>query len=298
MKILISGSSGLVGSSLVSFLKEKGHEIFKLVRVRADLLPNEIAWDPDRGVINPPLLEGVDAVVHLAGENIMGRWTKTKKERIRDSRVEGTKLLCQAFCGLKKLPSTFICASAVGYYGNRGNEILTEQSAKGEGFLSDVCADWEEAANGAMANGIRTVNLRMGMVLSSKGGALKQMLPIFKCCLGGKMGSGAQWMSWIALDDLTRMVEFILHQDTLAGPVNAVAPSPVTNTEFTETLGKVLHRPAFMSVPALAVKLVFGELGNELLLASQRVKPQKLEQAGYTFTCPTLGVALGHLVNE
>lgn len=298
MKILISGSSGLVGSSLVSFLKEKGHEIFKLVRVRADLLPNEIAWDPDRGVINPPLLEGVDAVVHLAGENIMGRWTKTKKERIRDSRVEGTKLLCQAFCGLKKLPSTFICASAVGYYGNRGNEILTEQSAKGEGFLSDVCADWEEAANGAMANGIRTVNLRMGMVLSSKGGALKQMLPIFKCCLGGKMGSGAQWMSWIALDDLTRMVEFILHQDTLAGPVNAVAPSPVTNTEFTETLGKVLHRPAFMSVPALAVKLVFGELGNELLLASQRVRPQKLEQAGYTFTCPTLGVALGHLVNE
>ena len=297
MKILISGSSGLVGSALNSFLREKGHEVLKLVRVRADLKPDEIGWDPKQGgVISPSLIEGLDAVVHLAGENIMGRWTRAKKERIRESRVKGTKLLVRALIQLKKPPVVFICASAVGYYGNRGDEILTEQSAKGRGFLADVCQEWEEATKEVLEKGIRTVNMRIGMVLSEKGGALKQMLPIFRWGLGGKMGTGEQWMSWIALDDLVRVVEFLLQQKNVAGPVNAVAPQPIKNGVYTEALGKILHRPAFFGMPAIAVKLVFGELGEELLLASERVQPQKLEEAGFVFNYPILDNALKHIL--
>lgn len=292
MKILVSGTTGLIGSALIPYLEAAGYTVVKLVRVCADLRANEIAWDPARGVINPPLLEGLDAVVHLAGESIMGRWTKTKKAKIRLSRVEGTMRLCQAIETLKKPPSVFICASAIGYYGDRGDEILTDHSTKGEGFLSDVCEEWEKASLVVMKKGIRTVNLRTGMVLSAKGGALKQMLPVFKWGMGGNLGSGTQWISWISLDDLLRAIAFTLKNDQLRGAVNAVAPFPVTNQVFTRTLGHLLRRPTFLTMPSFMVKLVFGELGTSLLLASQNVRPLKLEEAGFLFTYPHLEEAL------
>ena len=294
MKIAISGTSGLIGSALIPFLEEKGHEVFKLVRVGGDLHPDEIGWDPKSGVVNPSLLEGMDGVVHLAGESIMGRWTEAKKEKIQKSRVEGTKLLCKVLCTLKHPPAVFIAASAIGYYGNRGDEILTEHSAKGEGFLSDVCKKWEEASSALKEKGSRVANLRFGMVLSGKGGALKQMLTAFKLGLGGRMGLGNQWMSWIAIDDLLCIIDYVLHKKELAGPLNTVSPNPVTNQAFTETLGKVLHRPAFMAMPAFAVKLIFGQLGTELLLGSEKVVPRKLEEAGYSFAYPHLEEALQH----
>ncbi len=298
MKILVTGSSGLIGSALIPFLKARHHEVYKLVRTRADLLSDEVAWDPKRGVINPPLLEGLDAVVHLAGENIMGIWTAAKKERIRESRVKGTQLLSQDLCQLHHPPSVFVCASATGYYGNRGDEILTEQSSKGQGFLANVCEDWEEATRVASQRGIRTLNLRFGMVLSPKGGALKQMLPVFEWGLGGQIGTGKQYISWISIDDLIRVIDFVIQTEKLAGPVNAVTSQPVTNAEFTKTLGRVLHRPTFFSMPTFAATLGFGELGQEVLLASQRVKPQKLEEAGFQFDYPNLEEALQHLLDR
>lgn len=296
MKILISGSSGLVGSALISFLEKGKHEIFKLVRVRADLLPNEIAWEPQKRIINPSLLEGFDAIVHLAGENIMGLWTEEKKKRIKDSRVLGTRVLSETLSQLKKAPSVLVCASAIGYYGNRGNEILTEQSSKGKGFLADVCEEWEEAARPAVEKGIRVINLRIGMVLSSSGGALKQMLPIFRLGLGGKMGMGDQYVSWIAIQDLVRIIDYAIHQKNLAGPLNAVSPFPVTNQEFTKTLGKELHRPTFFTIPAFMVNLIFGDLGKEVLLCSERVVPKKLEEEGFKFDYPSLAGALNSIV--
>jgi uncharacterized protein len=279
MKILVTGSSGLVGSALVSFLEKRGEQVSKLVRGKTEL-------------------EGFDAVVHLAGENIMGRWTETKKNRIRESRVKGTQLLSQALIQLKKPPSVFVCASAIGYYGNRGEEILTEQSAKGEGFLADVCGEWEEATRTVAEKGIRTINLRIGMVLSLEGGALRQMLPMFKLGLGGKMGSGSQSISWIAIDDLVRIIDDVIYRENLAGPINAVAPHPVTNEELTKTLGQLLHRPTFLSLPVFMVKLIFGELGEELLLSSARVKPKKLEENDFQWNYPYLEGALKHLLDK
>jgi uncharacterized protein (TIGR01777 family) len=292
MKILVSGSTGLIGSALIPFLEEKGHEVFKLVRGHTDLLPHEIAWDSVQGMIHPSLLEGMDAVVHLAGENIMGRWTEAKKAKIRTSRVEGTKLLCQVLCALKSPPSVFIGASAIGYYGDRGDEILTEQSAQGKGFLAEVCGEWEESTRMVRERGMRTLNLRIGMVLSAKGGALKHMLPIFKWGMGGRMGKGNQWMSWVAIDDLIATIDFALHQQKMSGPLNVVSPFPVTNQTFTETLGRLLHRPVFMAMPAFEVKWVFGQLGIEVLLSSERVQPAKLEEAGFVFAYPHLEEAL------
>lgn len=296
MKILVTGSSGLIGSALVTYLEQHQHEVYKLVRVRADLLPREIAWDPHRGVISPALLEGMDAVVHLAGENIMARWTEAKKKQILDSRVKSTQLLCQTLCNLKRPPSVFICASAIGYYGNRGNEILTEQSSRGNGFLAVVCNEWEDATRQAVERGIRVVNPRIGMVLSSKGGALKQMLPIFKFGLGGQMGCGDQYVSWIAIDDLVRVIDYAIQRESLAGPLNAVTPYPVTNQELTKMLGHILHRPTFLAMPTFMVKLVFGELGEEVFLSSERVKPKKLEDVGFQFNYPRLEEALRHLI--
>lgn len=298
MKILVTGSSGLIGSSLVSSLLLNQHQVYKLVRSRADLLPHEIAWDPHRGVINPELLEGLDAVVHLAGESIMGRWTYSKKKLIRESRVEGTRLLSTALSQLQHPPASFICASAIGYYGNRGEEILTEKSAKGRGFLADVCAEWEEATKSAVEKGIRTVNLRIGAVLSLNGGALKQMLTPFKWGLGGKFGSGKQYMSWIVLDDVVRIIDEAIQQKHLSGPVNAVSPYPVTNAEFTKTLGHVLHRPTLFNMPAYVVHLIFGQLGDEVLLNSARVKPEKLEETDFRFAYPHLEEALRHLISK
>lgn len=296
MKVLVTGSSGLIGSALIPFLEKNKKEVYKLVRARVDLLAHEIAWDPQQGVINPSLLEGLDAVIHLAGENIIGRWTEAKKAKIRDSRVKGTQLLCQALCQLKHPPAVVVCASAIGYYGNRGDEVLTEQSAKGTGFLADVCAEWEEAVRPAAERGIRIINLRIGMVVSPRGGALKQMLPIFKLGLGGRMGSGDQYVSWIAIDDLVRIIEYAISQDSLAGPLNATTPYPVSNEQLAKRLGHVLHRPAFLVMPALMVKLIFGELGEETLLSSQRVEPKKLEEAGFKFDYPDLEQALRHLI--
>ena len=296
MRIVVSGATGLIGSSLVPFLRERGHEVHKLIRSRANLGENEIAWDPDRGVIDSSLLEGMDAMIHLAGENILGRWTETKKEKIWKSRVEGTRLLCEALSARQHPPLVFISASAIGYYGDRGEETLTEASAKGEGFLSDVCAEWEKSSQFLQEKGIWTLALRFGMVLSPRGGALKQMLHIFKLGLGGVLGSGKQWMSWIALEDVLRFIEFALHQNSLAGPVNVVSPCPVTNFAFTKALGHILHRPTFMGVPACAVKVMFGELGREVFLSSERVLPAKLEAAGFSFAYPELEGALKHMI--
>jgi uncharacterized protein (TIGR01777 family) len=298
MKILISGSSGLVGSALVSFLQAQGHQIFKLVRTRANLKVDEIGWDLERGVINADLLEELDAVVHLAGENIAeGRWTEEKKKRIRDSRVKGTSLLSHALAQLRHPPQTFICASAIGYYGNRGAEILTEKSVKGIGFLADVCQEWEAATVSAANKGIRVANLRFGVVLSDKGGVLVKMRTPFEWGLGGKIGTGEQYMSWIVLEDLINVIQLVLQKSDLKGPINVVSPHPVTNAEFTKELGQVLHRPTFMQMPAFMARLAFGEMADELLLASERVAPEVLMQAGFKFNYPQLKDGLEALLS-
>jgi uncharacterized protein len=296
MKVLVTGSSGLIGKALVSFLTSGHHEVIKLVRARADLLPNEIAWDPEKGIINKGLLENLDAVVHLAGENITGRWTQNKKKRIIESRVNGTMLLSKALSELHNPPEVFVSASAIGYYGNQGSSILNEKSPAGSGFLADVCQEWEEATQDAKERGIRTVNLRIGMVLDSHGGALKKMLTPFKLCLGGVMGSGAQYISWITLNDLIGVIFYLLKQTNISGPVNGVSPQPVTNKEFTKTLGSVLHRPTILAMPAPIVSMLFGEMGDEILLSSQRVKPEVLLEKGYRYQNPELKGALEQLL--
>jgi uncharacterized protein (TIGR01777 family) len=283
MKILISGSHGLVGTALIKSLGAAGHEVFRLVRY-SPRSAAEIEWSPDRYSIALSRIEGFDAVVNLAGEGIAeGRWTDEKKRRIRESRVKGTKLLGDALANLTNSPQTFICASAIGYYGNRGDEVLTENSSPGKDFLAQVCAEWEAATSLATEKGIRVVNTRLGVVLDPHGGALAKMLPPFRMGLGGKIGSGKQWMSWIALDDVVGGIEFALTNDSLTGPVNFVAPVPVRNAEFTKALGKVLSRPTLFPIPAFGVRLVFGEMGDALLLSSQRVTPARLEEAGYQF---------------
>lgn len=299
MKVLVTGSSGLIGSRLVPFLKENGHEVITLVRGRSTLLPDEMVWNPERGVISPERLEGIDAVVHLAGENIAdSRWTSEKKKRILDSRVISTRLLCRALSSLKNPPRVLVSASATGYYGNRGDEVLTERSSRGKGFLADVCEKWEQATHEAGEKGIRVVNLRTGIVLSAAGGALKQMLPPFELGLGGTIGSGKQYMSWIAIDDLIRIIDFALHKEALRGPVNAVSPNPVTNKVFTKTLAHLLHRPALMWIPAFMARWLFGEMADEMLLSSARVEPRVLQENGFSFLYPTLEQALRFILNK
>jgi uncharacterized protein (TIGR01777 family) len=242
-------------------------------------------------------LEGLDAFVHLAGENIAaGRWTAARKEAIRNSRVMGTRLLCDALAGLSRPPKTLLCASAIGYYGDRWEDTLTEESPAGKGFLPEVCREWEAAAEPAAKKGIRVVHLRFGVVLTPAGGALARMLPPFRAGLGGTLGSGRQYVSWVALDDLPGIVLHALTREELRGPVNAVAPRPVTNREFTEALGKILSRPTFFPVPALALRVAFGEMADALLLASARVFPRRLEETGYRFRFPELHAALRHLL--
>ena len=296
MKILVSGSHGLVGSALIKRLEEEGHEISRLVR-HYPTSPSEIEWSPDRYSIALARIEGFDAVVNLAGESIAeGRWTDDKKRRIRESRVKGPKLLGDALANLTVPPKTFICASAIGYYGNRGDELLTEASAPGNDFLAEVCVEWEKATALATEKGIRVVNARFGVILDTEGGALKKMLPPFRMGVGGRIGSGKQWMSWIALDDVVGALNFALTNESLRGPVNFVAPNPVTNAEFTKTLGKVLSRPTLFPIPAFAVKLLFGEMGEALLLGGQRVAPKRLMSEGYQFQYPELRGALQHLL--
>lgn len=277
-------------------LEPEGHEVFRLVRY-APSSDAEIEWSPDRYSIALARIEGFDAVVNLAGESIAeGRWTEDKKQRIRESRVKGTKLLGDALANLTNPPKTFICASAIGYYGNRGDEILTETSAPGDDFLAEVCVEWEKATALATEKGIRVLNTRFGVILDAHGGALAKMLPPFRAGLGGKIGSGKQWMSWIALDDVVGALRFALTNEALSGPVNFVAPNPVTNAEFTNTLGKVLSRPTLFLIPAFGVRLLFGEMGEALLLAGQRVAPKRLMTEGYQFQYPQLDEALGHVL--
>src|SRR6266700_6219087 len=298
MKILVSGSHGLVGSALVTSLASKGHEAFLLVRHAPDSAA-EVEWYPERGSLALSRLEGMDAVVHLAGESIAeGRWSEEKKRRIRESRVKGTTVLSEALGNLKRPPGTLISASAIGYYGNRGDEILTEESSPGNDFLASVCSEWERAAEAASTKGIRVVKSRFGVILSNNGGALKKMLTPFRMGVGGRIGSGKQWMSWIALHDVIAGLEFALTNEALSGPVNFVAPNPVTNAEFTRTLGKVLSRPTIFPIPAFGVRLVFGEMADALLLSSQRVKPAHLTQAGYRFQFSDLDAALRHVLHK
>ena len=297
MKILLSGSTGLIGSELTSHLSKKGMEVARLVRAKSSASGPQVLWNPVARIIDSKGLEGFDAVVHLAGDPIAeGRWTPEKKALIRDSRVRGTRFLTESLGRLSKPPRAFLCASAVGFYGERGDETLTEESGPGKGFLPEVGQEWEGACQPAAQTGARVVNLRFGIVLSPKGGALKKMLPPFRFGLGGRLGSGKQWMSWITLPDVAGAITHALSTESLRGPVNVVSPNPVTNLQFTQALGRALRRPAVLPVPAFAVRLLFGEMGDDLLLGSTRVEPKRLKGTGYRFRHPDLEPALRELL--
>jgi uncharacterized protein len=294
-RVLISGASGLIGGALAKSLERDGTEVASLVRGRAKGA-REIAWDPMADIL-PAGVSGFDAVIHLAGESIVGRWTAAKKNAIRESRVRATANLARALAQAESRPTVFVCASAVGFYGNGGDEMLTERSAGGDGFLAEVAKDWEAATLPASQAGIRTVNLRTGLVLSAGGGALAKMLPPFKLGLGGRLGSGRQWWSWIHIDDVVGAVHYIFRTPMLSGPLNLVAPNAQTNTEFTKELASVLHRPAIFPVPAFALKMLFGgDAADELFLASVRAVPEKLTTSGYEFRFRDLHRALENLV--
>lgn len=288
-RILISGASGLVGTALCERLRAAGEDVYTLVR-RISRDAHEIHWHD--GVVTWPPGFSCDAVVHLSGEPIVGLWTAAKRARIRDSRVNLTRLLSGQLANLGTIPRTLICASAVGYYGSRGDETLTEDSTPGIGFLPATCRAWEDATQLARDAGIRVVNLRIGIVMSARGGMLKSMLLPFKLGLGSRLGDGKAWFPWIALEDLLRVIEFALGNESLRGPVNAASPEPVTNAEFTRTLAKTLHRPTFLPIPAFALRLLPGNMADEALLASARVVPKKLLEAGFEFKYPKLDVAL------
>ena len=291
MKILISGSNGLVGSALRDELAIAGHETVALVRP-ASASTSGVRWDPDAGTIDAAALDGFDAVVHLAGENIVSRrWTDEQKARIRDSRVRGTALLADALAALDRKPSVMLCASAAGYYGDRGSEILPDDAAPGTGFLADTTREWEDAAHPAADAGIRVVNLRIGIVLSARGGMLKRVLPIFKLGLGGKLGDGSQYMSWIAMPDLTRAIAWAMERDDFAGGVNVSSPAPATNAEFTRALGAALGRPALFAVPEFALRLMQGE-ATDAILSSVRMTPNRLLASGFEFRHPDIESAL------
>jgi hypothetical protein len=298
MKILVSGASGLIGAALASFLTTGGHSVTRLVRSQPRADTAEILWDAKHGVDDVARLEGFDAIVHLAGENIVGRWTEEKRARIRDSRVAGTKTLCDALARLSSPPRMLISASAIGYYGSRGDEVLTEESAAGLGFLPEVCRAWEEATLPAVQKGIRVVTARIGVVLSPSGGALAKMLLPFRLGLGGMVGAGTQYMSWVTLDDTIGVIHHALITDTVRGPLNVTAPQPVMNSEFTATLGRVLGRPTFLPLPATVARLALGEMADELLLSSARVMPQKLLDTRYPFRQPELEGALRHVLGK
>jgi len=299
VKVLVSGSRGLIGSALVRDLAGEGHIVTRLVRPSSRTGGDAVLWDPEKGTVDCNGLTGHGAVVHLAGENIAGSsWTPETKSRIRDSRVRGTGLLCESLSRLTRPPGTLVCASAVGYYGDRGSEILREDSPPGKGFLAEVCRGWEEATGEAARKGIRVVNLRIGMVLSADGGALAKMLPAFRMGAGGRIGSGEQYVSWISLPDLVGVIRHALATDSLEGPVNTAAPHPVTNREFTKLLGRVLGRPTVAFLPAFAARLLFGEMADELLLAGARAEPAKLLASGYRFRLPDLEGALRSLLGK
>jgi uncharacterized protein (TIGR01777 family) len=297
MHVAVTGSTGLIGTALVSSLRDDGHRVTRLVR-REPTAVDEVGWGPASGSLDPASLAGVDAVVHLAGEPIASRpWTKTQKQRIRDSRVQGTRLLADTLARMETPPSTLVASSGVNYYGDGGAQVLTEEHGPGDDFLAEVCQAWEGATGPASAAGVRVVNCRTGIVLSDAGGVLQIQLPLFKLGLGGKLGSGEQYMSWISRDDLVGVFRHALEDETLAGPVNAVAPNPITNATFTETLGDALGRPTVLRVPHFAPKMVLGKMADALLFASLRAVPARMEAAGYDFTDPQLEPALEAMVS-
>jgi hypothetical protein len=295
MRISVTGSSGLIGSALVPLLTAEGHEVARVSRSTA--AGGAWRWDPGAGHVDGRAVNGMDAVVHLAGESIAGgRWSEARKDRIRASRGRGTRVVAEAVARADPRPRALVCASAMGFYGDRGDELLTEASAPGRGFLSEVSREWEEACAPAREQGVRVVNLRFGIVLSPAGGALAKMLLPFRLGAGGVVGSGRQWWSWVALDDAVGAIRHALVTPGLAGPVNVAAPNPVTNAEFTRTLGRVLARPTLFPVPAFAARLALGEMADALLLASTRLVPERLLQTGYVFRRPELEGALRHLL--
>ncbi len=293
MKVLISGASGLVGAALTESLRSDGHAVAHLVRPDGAALAGDIRWDPTSGFVNLDAMEAADAAVNLNGASIGGgRWTPARKKILRTSRVDSTRFLVESLARLKQKPRVLVSASAVGYYGNRGDEILNESSAAGDDFLAELCGDWEAEALRAQSSGIRTVLARFGIILSAKGGALKQMLTPFKLGLGGRLGSGKQWMSWVALDDVIGILRAALSNEQVSGPVNVVSPNPVQNSEFTRVLASVLHRPAIFPAPAFALRVALGEMADALLLSSQRVHAERPPVATYAFRYENLEPAL------
>jgi hypothetical protein len=295
-RVAVTGASGLIGQALVAGLTAAGSEVLQVTRGAG--AASVVHWDPERGVLDPGALAGVDAVVNLAGASVDVRWNESQKRLIRSSRIESTSLLARTIAALHPPPKVLIAGSAVGIYGNRGDDILDEASKSGDDFLAEVAVEWEAAASPARNAGIRTVYPRFGVVLSRKGGALARMLPPFELGAGGKLGGGNQWMSWVAIDDVVAAVQFAIATSTMNGPMNVTAPNPVTNAEFARTLGTVLHRPALATIPAVALRLLFGELADVALLASQRVLPRALERAGFAFRYPMLESALRHVLDR
>jgi uncharacterized protein (TIGR01777 family) len=296
MRILVSGASGPIGAALLRSLKAQGSAVTRWVRNSATG-NDQIVWDPSRP-LSPDSVSGFDAVIHLAGESIVGRWTDAKKRRILDSRSQGTGHLAEAVAKASQPPRVFISASAVGFYGNRGDEVLSEDSASGEGFAAEICRQWEAATQPAAKAGIRTAQMRIGVVMSADGGALPKMLTPFRLGLGGRLGNGRQWWTWVSVRDVVGAIQHVLNHNSLSGPVNAVAPNPVTNAEFTRILASVLNRPAIFPIPAFAVRMIFGEMGEELFLGSQRVEPTKLAASGYQFQHPDLKNALKEILQR
>ncbi len=298
MRIAVSGASGLVGSALCPLLTQQGHQVVAIRRGDGGSYEDSIRWDPNSGLTNPARLESIDAIVHLAGENVgEGRWNDAKKRRIRSSRVDGTGSLVRSIAAVEKRPRVLVCASAIGFYGDRGAMEMEESSAAGSDFLADVCEQWEAEASAAIELGVRVVNVRIGVVLSPKGGALAKMLLPFKLGLGGIVGPGTQYWSWIGLNDLTRIIAFCLADDAVSGPVNAVSPESSTNREFTAAVGHVLHRPTVIPMPGFVAKLMLGEMATTLLLASTRVLPKQLQAHGFEFEQPGLVDCLQHELN-
>jgi uncharacterized protein len=297
--VAISGASGLLGSALAASLQADGHQVLRFVR-RGVTGADQIGWDPDAGRIDAPALERLDAVVHLAGEGIgEHRWTTEQKRRIRDSRIKGTAVLAGAVASREHRPGVFVSASAIGYYGDRGDEMLDEDSGPGDGFLAEVCRDWEAETRPAVDAGVRTVNVRTGIVLARNGGALQRMLLPFRLGLGGKQGSGRQWMSWITLDDEIAALRAAIEDPRLSGPVDLTSPNPVTNADFAHALGRVLRRPTVLPTPMLPLKLRYGgELVDSLLLAGQRVRPARLEAIAFPFRYPVLQPALEAILSD
>jgi uncharacterized protein (TIGR01777 family) len=298
MKILIAGASGLVGSALEPVLTKAGHSVFPLIRPPQVAGPGQVAWNPKTGEIDLGAAAGSDAVVNLAGATIGQRWSEERKRLLRTSRIDSTRAMVDAIAKLEPRPRVLVSASAVGYYGNRGDERLDEDSGPGEGFLAKLAADWEAEAMRAERLGIRTVVLRFGVILSGKGGALAQMIGPFKLGVGGRLGSGRQWMAWVALPDVVGMIRAAIEDDQWRGAYNCVAPEQATNAEFTRVLGRVLHRPAIFPVPRAALRMLFGEMADEMLLASQRIEPKRVAQTGYSYSHPGLEPALRQAITQ